>query len=502
MVYNTSIKKSLKYIYEKQRELTILGGIGSLLGWDQMTYMPLDGAVDRAEHISFLSKISHRKIISNILWKHIENLSRPSNFETLNKKDQIVVERLRKDVEKARKIPTSFVEKLAKATIISYQKWEEAKKKSNFKIFEPHLKKIVELKRKYADYINLPGSPYNSLLDDYEEGMRIDKLKTEFDYLESNLTNIFEKIKNSNIYQKQEDLSIKISTSNQRKLCEYIIKTMGLPKEKTRLDESMHPFTISIGYNDVRITTSFKKENPLASIFASIHEAGHALYELGLPRGEYSYTVISEAPSLGIHESQSRFWENMIARSKEFWQYFTPIIGRKNGDIDQWYRIVNQVKPSPIRVEADELTYSLHIILRFELESKLIEDKINVEELPEIWNEKMYKLLGITPRNDREGVLQDMHWSEGNIGYFPTYAIGNIYSAQLFQKLLEEKPEIRDEIQKGNFKSILEWLRANVHRYGRMMTADEIIQYTCGEGLKAKTFINYLENKYFSLYEV
>ena len=263
----------------------------------------------------------------------------------------------------------------------------------------------------------------------------------------------------------------------------------------------MHPFTISIGYNDVRITTSFKKGNPLVSIFATIHESGHALYELGLPQDTYKYTVISEAPSLGIHESQSRFWENMIGRSKEFWRYFTPIIKKTAGDIE-WYRIVNQVKPSPIRVEADELTYSLHIILRFELERKLIEDKIEVEDLPEIWNQRMDKLLGITPKNDREGVLQDMHWSEGNIGYFPTYAIGNIYAAQLFQKLLEEKPEIKEEMEKGIFTSILEWLRNNIHRYGRMMTADEIIKNTCGEGLKAEMFISYLEDKYFDLYEI
>ena len=495
------IRSSLKYIYRQQRELSMIGGIGALLGWDQMTYMPPDGTSERAEQTAFISKISHKKIISNTLWKHISLLSKPSNFETLTRRDQIVIGRLKKDVEKARKIPSSFVEKLVKTTIISYQAWGDAKRKSDFKLFAPYLEKIVELKKEYSNYINLPGSPYNSLLDDYEEGMTVDRLGVEFSYLESNLTRILEKIKDSNRYQKQ-NFKIKLSSNKQRKLCERILKRMGLPKNKTRMDESMHPFTISIGYDDVRITTAFKKENPLTSIFAAIHEGGHALYELGMPQGEYKYTVISDAPSLGLHESQSRFWENMIARSKEFWQYFTPTIKKTIGDIDQWYQMINQVKPSFIRVEADELTYSLHIILRFELESKLMDGKIDVKDLPQIWNEKMDKLLGIIPKNDREGVLQDMHWSEGHIGYFPTYAIGNIYAAQLFQRLLEEKPEIKEEIRNGVFTSILEWLRHNVHRYGRMITADEIIKQACGEGLKAEKFISYLENKYFELYEV
>jgi len=239
-----------------------------------------------------------------------------------------------------------------------------------------------------------------------------------------------------------------------------------------------------------------------------MHEAGHALYELGLPKDEFRDTVISDSPSLGLQESQSRFWENMIARSKNFWKYFYPIFKKtspnqfKNSSIQTWYRSVNQVKPSPIRVEADELTYCLHVILRFELENKLVEDKIKVNELPQVWNEKMKELMDITPKNDKEGVLQDMHWSGGSLGYFPTYSIGTIYASQLFKKISEENQNILIDIEKGDFSNILTWLRKNVHRYGRMMTADEIIQKVCGEGLNSKVFIDYLKNKYFDLYEI
>ncbi len=283
---------------------------------------------------------------------------------------------------------------------------------------------------------------------------------------------------------------------------------MLLEKDRVRLDVSTHPFTTSIGYDDVRITTNFERENPLFSFFSTVHEAGHALYELGMPRDEFKDTVISDSPSLGLQESQSRFWENMIARNKNFWKYFFPIFKKTfsnkfvSSDEQIWYRYVNLVKPSPIRVEADELTYCLHVILRFELENNLIDDKIKVTELPNSWNEKMKEMFDIIPKNDKEGVLQDMHWSGGSFGYFPTYSIGTIYASQLFKKLSEEKQNIFNEIEKGNFSNILNWLRENVHKYGRIMTADEIIKKTCGEGLNSKVFVDYLKNKYYELYEI
>jgi carboxypeptidase Taq len=246
----------------------------------------------------------------------------------------------------------------------------------------------------------------------------------------------------------------------------------------------------------------------LFSFFSTVHEAGHALYELNMPKAEYKNTVISDSPSLGLHESQSRFWENMIARSKNFWDYFYPIFKKTSSkqlsdiNLEGWYRLVNQVRPSLIRVEADELTYCLHVILRFELEVLLIDDKVKVSELPVVWNEKMNEMLGVVPKSDKEGVLQDMHWSGGSFGYFPTYAIGTIYSSQLFKKLLEQHPGLNDEISKGDFSNILSWLQENIHRYGRLMTADEIIKKTCGDGLNSKVFVEYLKDKYYQLYDI
>jgi carboxypeptidase Taq len=274
------------------------------------------------------------------------------------------------------------------------------------------------------------------------------------------------------------------------------------------MDVSIHPFSTSIGYDDVRITTNFGREQPLFAFFSTMHEAGHALYDQGFPKGKFKDTVISDAPSLGLHESQSRFWENMIGHSKAFWSYFYPVFQKtfqgqlKNIDFNTWYSYVNQVKPSLIRIEADELTYCLHVILRFEIEMDLIDGKIKVSELPKVWNEKMGESLGLVPKTDKDGVLQDMHWSGGDFGYFPTYAIGTIYASQLFKKLSEEKPTIFDEIEKGNFANILGWLREHVHKYGRLMSADEIIKNTCGEGLNSRVFVDYLKGKYFELYEL
>lgn len=502
------MKESLDFIYKEQKELSTLGGIAALLGWDQMTYMPQMGAIDRSDHSSLISRLSHEKVVSDKLWNHIENLTKSENFEKLNSKDKPVITRLKKDVEKARMIPSSFVERIVKATTLAYPEWQKAREKSDFKIFLPHLERIVGLEKEYCGFINLPGPRYNSLLDDYEEGMTVDKLKKEFSYLKAQIIEILEKIKSSSFFENQHEIDLKFPIENQKKLCNIVTETLLLPKEKSRLDVSTHPFTISMGYNDVRITTNFERKNPLFSFFSTVHEAGHALYELGIPKDEFKYTVISDSPSLGLHESQSRFWENMICRSKYFWNYFYPIFKEnspnqlKDLDIDTWYRYVNLVKPSYIRVEADELTYCLHVILRFELENSLMEDKIEVSELPELWNAKMDELLGITPKNDKEGVLQDMHWSGGSFGYFPTYAIGSIYSSQLFKSLTDNNRNVVSDIEKGDFNNIIGWLRENVHKHGRKITSDEIITNVCGEGLNAKVFVNYLKDKYYKLYDI
>jgi carboxypeptidase Taq len=468
--------------------------------------MPRNGAQDRSEQAALISSLSHERVVSDDFWNHIQYLIK--FLDDLDEKDQIVVKKLEKDVKKARMIPSDFVKKMTKLTTVSYQKWEDARKKRDFKIFLPYLNEIINLEKEYCGYINLPGPLYNSLLDDYEEGMTVDRLKKEFRILKKHLIILLNDIKNSKNYQNQNQPILAFHPKKQKQITTLILQQLHLPKDRFRIDESTHPFTTKIGYDDVRITTNYKKNNSLFSFFSTIHEAGHALYELGLPRDEYENTVISDSPSLGLHESQSRFWENMIARGRPFWEYFFNDFSKLFTDIrshytlDSWYEIINKVQPSLIRVEADELTYCLHIILRFEIEIGLMDESISVNELPQIWNEKMIDMLDMKPENDVDGVLQDMHWSVGNIGYFPTYAIGTIYAAQLYKKLISNRPEILDQISQGNFKAIINWLGEHVHQCGRIYQADEIIKKICGDGLNSNVFIEYIKEKYYQIYDI
>ena len=500
------MKESLGFIYKEQKELSHFGGIAALLGWDQMTYMPQRGSEERAEQLSLISRLVHERVTSDELYNHLKKLHEAE--DTLSQKDRIVVTKAYHDVEKARKLPSAFIETMSKTTSLAYGAWQEAREHNTFSLFKPHLEKIVDLEKQYCDYIKLPGHPYNNLLDDYEEGMTVDIVRKEFTTLRKQLTELLTTITQSPIYQKQQSVKMTFDTKHQQELCTIFLTQIHLPFDRARLDISTHPFTTSMGDDDVRITTNYEREGMLSSFFSTVHEAGHALYELGLLKGEYKDTVISDAPSLGIHESQSRFWENMIARGKPFWTYFSPIFRRiapetcKTMNTETWYRTINQVKPSLIRVEADELTYCLHVILRFELELSLLEEKITVAELPKAWNEKMTDFLGVTPKTDTEGVLQDMHWSGGDFGYFPTYAIGTIYASQLFAQFVKEHTTALEEISQGNFNAILSWLSEHVYQYGRLIPADDIIKKTCGEGLNSKVFIAYLKEKYYLLYEV
>lgn len=507
MEQEKNLEKELNTIYQIQKECVTLERINNLIDWDQHIYMPEKGIEDCSEKLSFISKLAHERFTSKELKDSLEYLRKPEVFEKLSNKDQTVVKRLYKDVEKASKLPTEFVERSSKITSNASTVWEEAKKEKNFEKFRPHLEKIVELSKEQAKFINLPGHPYNSLLDDYEEGMTIDKLQPTFEFLSKELTQLLKKIVSTEAYKNQnEDLFKKqiFGQKQQEKLSHMLTKMMTLSETESRLDTSMHPFTTTIGNKDVRITTRYI-DNPLESFGSTIHEGGHALYELGMPE-EYKYTVIKSTPSLGMHESQSKFWE-LIGRHESFWKHFYPKYKRvfrkqlKDVRFDEWYKLVNIVKPSYIRIESDELTYCLHIILRYEIEKDLIEGNIQVKDLPQVWNDKFEQMFGIRPRHDSEGVLQDVHWSLGAIGYFPTYALGTIYSAQLYNQLVKENPGITKEIEKGKLENIVSWLRDKVHKYGRSLTAEEIITKTCGEGLNPEAWIKFLHDKYSKIYK-
>jgi len=495
------MNKNLVLINNYQKEMTLLNQSIALLEWDQLTYMPPNGVGSRAEQISLLSNLIHKKMISNELFTSLNALKK----QKLSSKDSLMVKRLYKEVSKSRRLPEEYIKDLSKTTSLAYNAWDKARKEKKFKKFQTYLEKIVKLKKQECKYINEPGHEYNGLLDQYEEGMTVERLKPVFSKLKKDLIDLLNKIKESSNYKKQKKGMLKqhFSIEKQRNICEEVIKRMGLSKLVSRLDLTTHPFSEKIGIDDVRMATNFR-ESPLFSFESTMHEAGHALYEFNLPK-EDAYNILGTAPSLGIHESQSRFWENMIGKQKSFWQFYFPIFKKEfnlKGDFNQWFKEVNYVKPGLVRIESDELTYCLHIILRFELELGLIEGSIKVSDLPKLWNKKMKELLGIVPRNDKEGVLQDVHWSGGSFGYFPTYAIGTIYSSQLYKQLLKEKFLVEEKIRKGNFREIILWLDKNIYKVGNKLTAEEIIKKACKEGLNPKVFTDYLTKKYSEIYEI
>ncbi len=490
--------KDINYIYSIQKEICLLSEIAALLSWDEETQLPEQAISERAEQEVIIEQLIHKKMRDNKLYFSIKNAEK----QKLKLKDKIVIREFKKDVEKIRKIPKELAEELTRTTTASTFAWKKAREKNDFKIFEPYLKKIVNLLQKKAKCLNPNVDLYDALLNEYEEGMTADKLTKAFSELKPELVKLLNKIKSSPKYKNQKKRNIKISKENQDKIVREIIKQMGLQKDSSYFTTSTHPFTIRISKNDVRFTTRYN--NAFESLLAAIHESGHALYELGMPK-EYEYTVVRDAPSIGLHESQSRFWENMIGRNKRFWiKYYNSY--KKFIDpkpkFNDFFHMLNQVKPSYIRVEADEITYCLHIILRFEIERDLINNKLSVADASKEWNKKFKQLFGIDVKKDSQGILQDIHWSMGSFGYFPTYAIGSIYAVQLFNQIKKEIKNLDLLIEKHDFKKILEWLRKNIHSKGRTKVAEEIIKESCGQKLNIKEYIDYLNKKYSEIYNI
>ncbi|MBU0963234.1 MAG: carboxypeptidase M32 [Nanoarchaeota archaeon] len=494
------MNKDLDLVKNYQKEVILLGETAALLGWDQKTYMPEEGIKSKSEQLVLLSKLMHKKITSNELFSAIKRLRK----KKLTDSDKIMINKLYKDIKKSRNLPEEFVIELSKASSLGGSAWEKAKEKKDFNIFKPYLEKLVNLKRKEVNYNKLPGHPYNTLLDDFEEGMTVAKLKPRFDILKNELILLLKKIESTELYKKQKDTILKKSFNNDLELeiCKDYKNRIGLNNNISRLDLSMHPFTTTIGIKDIRLTTNLK-DGFFNAFGATIHECGHALYIENMP-DKYEYTILRESPSMGLHESQSRFWENMIGKNKSFWRFYIPRINKilkTNESLDNTYRGINFVTPGKIRVESDEIHYCLHIILRFEIELGLIEGSIKIKDLPKIWNKKMKEYFNVVPENDAVGVLQDMHWSEGAFGYFPTYAIGTIYAAQLFNALKKQFPNIEKDIEKGDFTRIINWLKEKIHDKGALYKSDELIKKICGSGLDPEAYIKYLNDKYKEIYK-
>lgn len=474
----------------------------ALLQWDQEVYMPIKGAEARGRQIATLSGMGHRLFTDEVMGEMLRSLKNGGGSV-----DVKLVEETWRDYELATRLPDTFVEEFAIAQSAAYEAWTKARAESDFGVFLPHLERMVDLLRRKAELLGYEGSPYDALLDEYERGMTTEQLDAIFGELAEKQSALVERIVASPNQPDVAWVDDVWDVDEQWKFTEEVLRDMGYDFEAGRQDRSVHPFTTNFDVYDVRVTTRLHPRELFSALTGSIHEGGHALYEQGfLP--EDRRTTLAEAPSLGMHESQSRLWENIIGRSLPFWRhYIGPLRGHFPGQLDEVavedvYRAINAVQPSFIRVEADECTYNLHVILRYEIERALIEGTLAPAEVPDVWNEKVKAYLGLDVPDDAQGCLQDIHWSHGSMGYFPTYALGNLYSAQLFEKILEDLPELWQEVEAGRFQSLLEWLRENIHRVGRRKTAAEIVQDVTGRPPEAGPYLKYLENKYTALYAI
>lgn len=498
------ITRKFKQLDEK---ITHYSSVLGLANWDQRTKAPKKGRPIFAKALGTLSTEAFKLTVSEEMGQYIEFLTQE---EVYNKLDDVTKASLRErkgEYEKSKSIPSDFYNEYVVLMSTANNAWEDARANNDFSHYLPYLEKMVEMKRKFAEYYGYEGHPYNALLDEYEPGLTVDKLDPLFAKLRESSIALLKRIQDSKdkpngaIFEQDYDIEA------QKKFNAFILPKLGYDLEAGRLDETTHPFALAINTGDVRITTRYMKDNVRSAIFGTIHETGHALYEQGV-NPSYEGTVIRRGASFGIHESQSRFLENVVGRSREFWAHFYKDLQEtfpaqlSDVSLDDFYRAVNIVEPSFIRVEADELTYNMHIMIRYELEKGLIGGEIEVKDLPKVWNEKMEEYLGVTPPTDTLGVLQDVHWSHGGFGYFPSYSLGNLYAAQILNTILKQNPNFFEEIEAGNFSSIREWLRENIHQYGKLYTPDELIQKVTGEALNADYLVSYLEEKYSNIYNI
>ncbi len=484
-------------LLEKYRVLWALGHASSLMGWDSETYMPRDGVEERSVASAELSLLSRRILLENIA----PLVERLVGAEGLNDFERGVVRVLWREVERLRRIPESIQYELAKLRSEAPVVWREARERDDFEKFKPYLSRIVELERQVAELLGYEEHPYDALLDYYEEGLRDRDVKAMFSTLTPAIKRVLERVMGEGYYPREHVLeSISYRREAMEAVNREVLDMLGFPWSKGRLDVSAHPFTVSLGVSDVRITTRYEGVDFRRSLFAVIHEFGHALYDVQVDE-RFKMTPLARGASLGIHESQSRFWENVIGRSFEFTEVLKPILDKhlnftRDYSVEELYKYFNIVRPSLIRVDADEVTYNLHIYLRYELERMLIANEVKVSDLPELWNEYMDKLLGIRPRSFKEGVLQDIHWSIAAIGYFPTYTIGNILAAQLKARLEAELGRLGDLVRERRFDVIREYLRERVHRWGAVYPPRELVIRALGEPMNPTFFIEYLESKY------
>ena len=497
--------KLIDELRSKYSEITYLHSAAALITWDMRTYIPPKGAEMRSEVLGYVSTLAFRKAVSEEMGTLLSQLAEGKIEEELTEDEKAMVRVATKAYNRVKAIPPDLYHRFSVLSSKSEKVWERSRNENDFKSIAPYLEEIIDLLREMARLYGYEENPYDALLEGYEEGMTAKKLRKIIEPLKSELIPFIRRIVEKGKSPDTGILKGRFSKKAQEKLSRKALKLIGYDFEAGRLDETVHPFTIGIGVNDVRVTTKYLPDEFTPSLFGSIHEGGHAIYEQGLPVSLRD-TPLYGACSLGIHESQSRMMENMVGRSLEFLSFFYPQIQKaypsnfRDVSLRDFYRAINNVKPSLIRIEADEVTYNLHIMVRFELEEALIKGDLKVSDLPEAWNSKMKEYLGIVPQTNTDGVLQDVHWPSGTIGYFPSYMLGNLYAAQMFAKAKEDIPGLEKRIEKGDVLSLVDWLRDNIHSVGRRYEPEKLLKIATGKELDPSYFLNYVMEKYSKIY--
>jgi carboxypeptidase Taq len=497
-----SQKKLYETYRQHMRKLADVKAALALMQWDQETYLPSKGAGFRAQQVATLSEMAHELATSEKLGGLLESLI---NVDGLSETEQKNISLNREDFEKQKKYPASFVRKMSETVSRSFNAWNEAKKENRFSIFKNDLAELVELKKEETRLLGYAHHPYDALMDEFEKGCTVGLVDKLFSDMRPRLLEILEKIQKKN--QPPDAFLFKsFDKKKQWDLGMQIIRELGFDFTAGRQDLSSHPFSTSFNVHDVRITTRIDEFDFSSMLFSCIHETGHALYEQGLPESEYGLPS-GEYASLGMHESQSRLWENHVGRSAAFWDFHYPLVKNifpesfDGISLEDFYKAINKIKPSLIRTESDEVTYHFHVMIRYEMEKMLITGELNTGDIPGCWNELYQKYLGVAVPDDQHGCLQDVHWSHGSFGYFPTYSLGSFYAAQFFAIAQKTIPFLQDEMGKGNTTELLGWLRQRIHASGRIFTSEEISFRATGETLNVQYFLDYLLDKYGKIYE-
>jgi carboxypeptidase Taq len=501
-------QKSYEELYALSRHAKVIEGTSTLIAWDQETYMPPASSAIRGEQLEVLSGLIHAEktgpAFTKALKKLIDLKSGKVVVQGLSVPQKAALREWRRDYQRASALPTRFVEEFAQLTSQSIEAWKSAKQERSFMRFAPFLDRIIAKNREKAELVGYQDHPYDALLDEYEPGTSTKEVAKLFGNLGKAVSALTREIAAA---KKVDDRFLfgKFDADKQMAFCRLLLEQMGFDFSKGRLDLSAHPFSTSSHPTDSRLTVRIHPTSLMSSISAALHEGGHSLYEMGMPQEAYG-SPLCEPISFGIHESQSRWWETRIGLSKPFWKHYLPLLkqtfkGKLAGvSLEQFYPAINKVEPSLIRVEADEVTYSLHVILRFELEKALIEGSLKVRDIPDAWNEKVRHYLGIYPKHDSEGCLQDIHWAMGAFGYFPSYTLGNLYAAQLFESFEKQNLKWKAQVEKGKLLFIKEWLNESVHQYGRQFSSKELIKQVTGKQFSEQPYLNYLTGKYGEIY--